>query len=263
MIVRFFKYQGTGNDFVILDNRQNEYSQLTTAQVNFLCNRHFGIGADGLMLFNLHNEADFEMIYFNADGKPGSMCGNGARCMVKFAAHLGIDREEYRFLAADGEHEAKLDAKGIVSLKMKNIDGLHKLHGDYLLDTGSPHFIRFTAGLKELDVFSKGREIRYSKEFQEKGVNVNFVERLTEPDQIYVRTYERGVENETMSCGTGVTAAALVCFHNESGFNDVEVKTQGGTLHVEFDRTPDGKFENIWLCGPAEKVFEGTTELKQ
>lgn len=262
MNIKFYKYQGTGNDFILIDNRKNEFSSLTEAQIKKLCDRRFGIGADGLMLLNEKSGYDFEMKYFNADGRDGSLCGNGGRCMVKFAYHLGIHREFYKFLASDGAHEAEIDPDGIVSLKMKDIKTIRKFHNDFIVDTGSPHYIKMVTDVMEMDVYKKGYEIRHSKEFEEEGINVNFVEQLEEPDKIIVRTFERGVEDETWSCGTGVTAAALVCYHNENGFNDVEVKTLGGMISVEFDRVDDSRFINIWLCGPAEKVFEGNFLLK-
>lgn len=261
MNLHFFKYQGTGNDFLLVDNRKNDII-LSTAQIQHLCDRRFGIGADGLMLLNEKTGYDFEMRYFNADGKEGSMCGNGGRCMIKFAYQLGIHREMYRFLAVDGTHEAEIDIDGIVSLKMKDVRTIKKFHNDFIVDTGSPHYIKMVNHVMDLDVFKKGYEIRHSKEFEEDGINVNFVEQTEEPDKIIVRTFERGVEDETLSCGTGVTAAALVCYHNENGFNEVEVKTPGGTLTVEFDRADEDRFENIWLCGPAEKTFEGTVDIK-
>lgn len=260
MQFHFYKYQGTGNDFILVDNRQNELG-LTQQNIHRLCNRRFGIGADGLMLLQNKEGFDFEMKYYNADGKEGSMCGNGGRCMVKFAYHLGIHRELYRFLASDGVHEAEIDIDGIVSLKMKDVTMIKKFHGDYILNTGSPHYIKMVNHVMELDVYKKGYEIRHSKEFEDEGINVNFVEQLEEPDKIIVRTFERGVEDETYSCGTGVTAAALVCYHNENGFNDVEVQTLGGHLSVEFDRVDEDRFKNIWLCGPAEKVFQGDVEI--
>lgn len=261
MEIKFYKYQGTGNDFVILDNRKKEYSFLTTSQIHSLCDRRYGIGADGLMLLNEKAGYDFEMKYYNADGNESSMCGNGGRCLVKFAYNLGIHRNTYKFIAIDGEHEAEIDTDETVSLKMKDVNDVKKFKGDNLLNTGSPHYVKMVNDVMSLDVYKKGHEIRYSKEFEKEGINVNFVEHLPEEDKIIVRTYERGVEDETYSCGTGVTAAALICYHNENGFNDVEVKTLGGTLTVEFDRIDDTKYSNIWLCGPAEKVFEGTITL--
>ena len=262
MQLQFFKYQGTGNDFILADNRSHQYSTLTTEQIRTLCDRRFGIGADGLMLLNEKSGYDFEMKYYNADGREGSMCGNGGRCMVKFAWHLGLHRDMYKFIAADGEHEAEIDMDGIVSLKMKDVERIRKIHGDFILDTGSPHYVKIVDDVMNLDVYKKGRDIRYSKDYEQDGINVNFVEQGNSVDKILVRTYERGVEDETYSCGTGVTAAAIVCFHNENGFNDVEVKTLGGTLTVEYDRLDDEKFVNIWLCGPAERVYEGTVEIK-
>lgn len=261
MTIHFYKYQGTGNDFIIADNRQKEYSFITTDQVRRLCDRRFGIGADGFMLLNEKAGYDFEMKYFNSDGREGSMCGNGGRCIVKFAYHLGIHRSEYRFMAVDGEHEAEIDTDGTVSLKMKDVDKVQKVHGDFILNTGSPHYIKLVQDVMEIDVYKKGRDIRYSKDFEQEGINVNFVEQAGDHN-IIVRTYERGVEDETYSCGTGVTAAALICYHNENGFNDVEVKTLGGNITVEFDRVDDDHYNNIWLCGPAEKVFDGKVDIK-
>ena len=260
MHIQFYKYQGTGNDFVILDNRQNIYSGLTRGQVSLLCDRRFGIGGDGLMLLNLKDGYDFEMVYYNADGGESSMCGNGGRCLVKFAYDLGIRKSIYRFIAVDGEHEAEIDLDGIVSLKMKNVDGIKINHGDFILDTGSPHYVKMISNVMDYDVSKKGREIRNSPQFIDEGINVNYVEQRND-DEIIVRTYERGVEDETFSCGTGVPAAALVCYHNENGFNDVTVHTKGGKLTVEYDRVNDNHYENIWLCGPADKVFEGQITL--
>jgi diaminopimelate epimerase len=260
MLVQFTKYQGTGNDFIILDNRTSKYSFISSDQVRRLCDRRLGIGADGLMLLNEKKGYDFEMKYHNSDGRESSMCGNGGRCIVKFAYQLGIHRSDYRFLAVDGEHEAEIDTDDEVSLKMIDVDKIKKMRGDFVLNTGSPHYVKIVTDVTELDVFKKGRDIRYSKDFELEGINVNFVEQ-TEEDKIMVRTYERGVEDETYSCGTGVVASALVCYHNENGFNDVMVKTLGGNLNVEFDRLDDERYANIWLTGPAEKVFEGIVEI--
>ena len=262
MHIKFHKYQGTGNDFIVLDNRNKEYQALNNGLVKFLCDRRFGIGADGLMLLNQREGYDFEMTYYNADGGESSMCGNGGRCLVKFATDLGIRRDMYRFIAVDGEHEAEIDPDEIVSLKMQNVKGIKQYHGDFILDTGSPHYVKIVSNVMGYDVYKKGKEIRYSSPFADGGINVNFVEQKNH-DEIIVRTYERGVENETLSCGTGVTAAALVCYHNENGFNEVTVLTRGGKLTVEYDRVDDDSYENIWLCGPAEKVFEGAIELAE
>ncbi len=261
MKLNFFKYQGTGNDFVILDNRHHEYDNISNKQVKLLCDRRFGIGADGLMLLNNADGYDFEMKYYNSDGNESSMCGNGGRCLVKFAFHRGITRTIYNFIAVDGEHEAEIDMDGIVCLKMKDVKSVHEINNDYLLDTGSPHYVKLVSDVMAYDVFTRGKEIRYSNKFSKDGVNVNFVEQRND-DEIMVRTYERGVENETLSCGTGVTASALVSFHNEIGFNEVIVITKGGKLSVEYDRHKDGSYSDIWLCGPAQLVFEGVIEIK-
>lgn len=255
MQLTFYKYQGTGNDFIILDNR-NKTIALDEEQIKFLCNRNFGIGADGLMLLQSHENYHFEMVYYNSDGKPSSMCGNGGRCLTQFAKFVGIKAVEYQFLASDGLHLAKFDENNWVYLKMQNVHAITNDNGDFVLNTGSPHFVRPVSNVITIDVFNEGKAIRNSKEFIDEGINVNFVEQ-TDEDDIYVRTYERGVENETLSCGTGVTACALVCYHNENGFNRIEVTTPGGQLAVEFDKVGDTNFENIWLCGPAEFVFSG------
>jgi diaminopimelate epimerase len=260
MKIDFFKYQGTGNDFVIFDNRDNKYAELTVKQIKHICNRRFGIGADGLMLLSKKDGYDFEMVYYNADGNQSSMCGNGGRCLVKFAYNIGIHKSAYHFIAADGEHFADIGIDHLVRLKMTDVTKVEQ-HSSYaILNTGSPHFVKFANNVRDIDVLETGREIRYGKEFKEQGINVNFVESVDE-DSIFVRTYERGVEDETMSCGTGVTASALMSAHNEKGFNRVEVKTPGGHLSVEFEKVDDNNFENIWLCGPAEFVYKGEIEL--
>ncbi len=261
MKIEFYKYQGTGNDFVVLDNREGIYSAITSRQVHLLCNRRFGIGADGLMLLNKTEGVDFEMKYFNSDGNEGSLCGNGGRCILKFASMLGLKKQHYNFSAVDGLHEGEIDLDGTVRLKMQDVNDVVFSLNHYVLNTGSPHYVKITTDIMHEDVVSEGRLIRNSKEFAEEGINVNFVEVLDE-DQIYVRTYERGVEDETFSCGTGVTAAALISAHNDKGFNRVEVKTTGGKLSVEFDKISDTQFANIWLCGPAEMVFNGEINVK-
>lgn len=261
MKIQFYKYQGTGNDFIILDNRNWSYTSLTPQQVNQLCDRRFGIGADGLMLLNNREGFDFEMKYYNANGHLGSMCGNGGRCMVKFASHIGILAKPYNFIAVDGAHEAEITPEGIVRLKMQDIESIQEIDGNYILDTGSPHYIKTVTDVMDLDVFNEGMEIRYSKPFSKEGINVNFTERESN-DTIIVRTYERGVEDETFSCGTGVTAAAIVNYNKEKGPNKVKVKTKGGLITVEFNRIDQQHCTNVWLCGPAEKVFEGNIEIK-
>ena len=258
MTTTFYKYQGTGNDFIIMDNRDGKIKLIET-QVNHLCDRRFGIGADGLMLLNSLQGYDFDMKYYNADGREGSMCGNGGRCLTRFAHDMGIHKDLYRFMAIDGEHEATRGEEGWINLKMKDVDHIDDHHGDSILDTGSPHYIKAVGDVMKMNIYDEGREIRYSKDFSEKGINVNFVENTDKG--IIVRTYERGVEDETFSCGTGVTASALVFAHNDNGFNRVDVQTKGGHLAVEFDKTGEENFENIWLCGPAEFVFKGEVTL--
>ncbi len=260
MQLSFYKYHGTGNDFIILDNYRQAAPELSPQQIRRLCHRHFGIGADGLMLLSKAPGYDFEMKYYNADGNESTMCGNGGRCLVMFASHHGILRSTYRFKAIDGDHEAEIDEHGVVSLKMQDVHQVTYHNGYAILNTGSPHFVKFANDVEQVDVVETGRDIRYSDAFAAEGINVNFVESRGE-DSIYVRTYERGVENETLSCGTGVTAAALLSAHNEKGFNTVEVKTPGGTLSVEYNKIDDENFEDIWLCGPAVFVFKGEITL--
>ena len=260
MKVKFYKYQGTGNDFVILDNRKGDFNDLTTKQIHRLCDRKFGVGGDGLMMLNEKKGYDFEMLYYNADGRPGSMCGNGGRCMIRFVSDMGSHKYTYKFLATDGEHEAEIDQHNTIRLKMNDVNKIDE-HSSYtLLNTGSPHFVKFVTDIMNVDVVETGREIRYSKKFADEGVNVNFVEGISQ-DSIFVRTYERGVEDETLSCGTGVTAAALLSAHNPLGFNRVDVETLGGKLSVEFNKVSDTEFNNIWLCGPAEFVFTAEIEI--
>lgn len=259
MNIHFYKYQGTGNDFVILNNLDQKY-HLTTDQIQFLCDRRFGIGADGLMLLNPSLQHDFEMKYYNADGRESTMCGNGGRCLVKFAHHQKFRKKQFVFTAIDGLHEAIIQSDGWVYVKMKDVMSVQKKLGDAVLDTGSPHYVRPVSDVRNMNVYKEGKAIRNHHEYKEKGINVNFVEK-EEEDKIYVRTYERGVENETLSCGTGVVASALVFAHNEAGFNRVNVQTPGGKLAVEFDKIGNDQFKNIWLCGPAEFVFAGTIEV--
>jgi diaminopimelate epimerase len=259
MKIHFYKYQGTGNDFILVDNR-DERLQLSQEQIAFMCNRRFGIGADGLMELKTAPGYDFRMLYYNADGKEGSMCGNGGRCLVKFAHYVGIHKSEFKFIAIDGDHYASIETNGWVRLKMQDVSTIEHNAGYELLNTGSPHFVKTVPELKEFPVLNEGRSIRYSDKFRKDGVNVNFVESINE-SSLFVRTYERGVEDETLSCGTGVTAAALVNAHNDRGFNHVDIKTLGGKLYVEFNRVEDDSFQDIWLAGPATKVFDGFIEL--
>lgn len=256
--MKFFKYQGAGNDFVLIDNRDQQFDADDTALVARLCDRRFGIGADGLMLLQEKEGYDFEMLYYNADGNLGSMCGNGGRCIVSFAKHLGIINDKTVFLAVDGEHEATIsDAADWVSLKMIDVKHIEKIDEHYVLNTGSPHYVQLVDQLKELDVFHAGRAIRYNDTYRQEGINVNFVEPQNEG--YAVRTYERGVEDETLACGTGVTAVALAMalHHNQVGNINTPIKAMGGNLNIRFSHLGDGIFENIYLEGSAKLVFEG------
>ncbi|WP_181304526.1 diaminopimelate epimerase [Rufibacter sp. XAAS-G3-1] len=256
MEVTFYKYQGTGNDFVVLDNR-TQAIQLSQEQVAFLCDRRKGVGADGLMLLQPREGYDFEMVYYNADGRPSSMCGNGGRCLVAFAQHLGVVEDQAYFIAADGPHQAFLK-DGLVHLQMKDVDAVEDLAEAVFLDTGSPHYVKQVNALANVDVFSEGRAVRYSDRFKAEGTNVNFVEHLPE-NKLFVRTYERGVEDETFSCGTGVTACALAA--SRAGYESpVHIKVLGGELQVSFEREGSG-FRNVFLIGPAVQVFKGEISL--
>lgn len=259
MRIDFYKYQGTGNDFIILDNRLGNYTQLTNVEIAFLCDRRFGIGADGLMLLQLKEGYDFEMIYYNADGAEGSMCGNGGRCLTAFARQMNIIDKTARFLATDGFHEAVITENDWVELKMKDVNEIEKTADYAILNTGSPHYIKWDNNVETTDVFSTGKLIRNSTPFLTNGINVNFVQ--VHSTHLNVRTYERGVEAETLSCGTGVTAAAIASSNKESGQQEKRVVTPGGELKVKFFKISDTSFANIWLCGPAKFVFSGIIEL--
>ena len=257
MNIHFYKYHGTGNDFLLLDNRRKEYDKLTNEQVASLCQRHFSIGADGLMLLNEKDGYDFEMMYYNSDGNVSSMCGNGGRCISAFAQRLGIGSDELKFLATDGEHISRLK-NGIISLQMKDVDRIIHRETYSQVDTGSPHYVAYVDDVNDIKVKQEGALIRYSPLFKEEGINVNFMQELS-PTSIFVRTYERGVEDETLSCGTGVTACALVQMEKEKR-NLIQIKTLGGELEVEGQKKGEG-FENVWLTGPAEFVFEGEVQV--
>lgn len=258
MKIHFYKYQGTGNDFILIDNRNNEYP-LTAPQIKHLCDRRFGIGADGLMLLENTAGYDFKMVYYNADGNESSMCGNGGRCITAFAQRLNAIKNEAYFLAIDGTHEASIDHNGMVRLKMTDVKKTEH-HNDFsILNTGSPHYVLWVNDVNQRDVFKEGRTIRSQEEFQPKGINVNFAQK--EKDKIIVRTYERGVEDETLSCGTGVTAVAIASVKEQSGSFAVKIETPGGNLHVTFEKDETGAAHNICLSGPADFVFEGWIEL--
>jgi diaminopimelate epimerase len=257
MKLHFYKYQATGNDFVVMDNREGKLS-FTKEQIEKICHRKFGVGADGLMLIEKHPSLNFNLEYFNSDGSQ-SLCGNGSRAAVHFASQLGLVNGHSTFQAYDGPHSAELLSAGTIRLKMNDVKEIQSIGDDYFLNTGSPHYIRFVDDIKQYPVVEEGRKIRYSDAFKPGGTNVNFVQLLAD-NTIYVRTYERGVEDETLSCGTGVTAAALAA--SLKGYlSPVDIKVIGGDLSVEFKSSQSGTFSEIFLVGPAKMVFEGDLEL--
>lgn len=261
MMLDFEKYHGNGNDFVIINNMNGTIS-LSKQDVSHLCHRRFGIGADGLMLIEPDEKADFKMLYYNSDGQLSTMCGNGGRCIAAFAFSHNLAGKKMLFNAVDGFHQAVINSaeaeKGLydVSLEMTAVEKVSQHKTGYFLNTGSPHHVEFVKQVDEIDVFNKGRQIRSSADYQPGGTNVNFVQLYDE--EIYVRTYERGVEDETLSCGTGVTASALAAFL-ETGKKIRRIKTRGGDFRVDFKGNMP--FTGIWLSGPAKRVFIGKTEL--
>lgn len=260
MKIEFFKYQGAGNDFVMIDDRNGNFPQQMKV-ISLICDRHFGVGADGLILLQNDAQPDFRMVYFNSDGRESTMCGNGGRCITRFARDLGLIENETSFAAIDGLHSAKIDG-GKIHLKMVNVSEVQKLGHSSFLNTGSPHHVEFVKDVAGVDVRNYGREIRYGAPYFEEGANVNFVE-LINPNTLRIRTYERGVEDETLACGTGVVAAAIAAY--ESGRvlqSEINVLAEGGELSVKFEKNISGGFEHIWLTGPAKKVFEGEIEVK-
>jgi len=259
MKIDFYKYQGTGNDFIILDNRLGNYTQLTSVEIAYLCDRRFGIGGDGLMLLQLKDGYDFEMVYYNSDGAEGSMCGNGGRCLTAFAKRMNVIDKSARFLATDGFHEVLIKENDWVELKMKDVTEIEIAADHSILNTGSPHYIKWEKDVENTDVFAEGKRIRNSAPFRANGINVNFVQ--VHFSHLSVRTYERGVEAETLSCGTGVTAAAIAASDEANGPQEKRVVTPGGELNVKFDKSSDTSFNNIWLCGPAKFVYSGSIQL--
>ena len=254
----FYKYQGTGNDFILFDNRSLSFPKNDTKLVARLCDRKFGIGADGLMLLEDDDSSDFRMVYYNADGREGSMCGNGGRCMVDFAHYLGIIKDTATFNAVDGLHTAQWEP-GNVKLQMQNVADIKEKPQYVFLDTGSPHHVQLIENIEDYDVHGEGKRLRYGL-YGESGSNINFVEQLKE-DTFAVRTYERGVEAETLSCGTGVTAVALGMHHlGKTSKDTIALKTRGGVLEVGFKNTENG-YEEISLRGPVSQVFQGTIAI--
>lgn len=250
----FYKYQGTGNDFVMIDNRQQVFSKTHEKLIRFLCDRRFGVGADGLILLENSTTADFKMIYFNADGNEGSMCGNGGRCIVAFAKYLNVISNHTTFEAVDGVHHATIE-DGIVSLQMHDVFNIKKLTSHVFLDTGSPHHVQFENNISDFDIKTVGRNIRNTI-YGKAGSNVNFVKKIDE-STFKMRTYERGVEDETLACGTGATAVAIAMnFLNETSNSDIKLLVEGGELQVSF-KVNSGMYTEVFLTGKAEQVFKG------
>jgi len=256
MIIEFYKYQGTGNDFIMIDDREKEFDITDNGLITALCERRMGIGADGLILLREHQAFDFEMIYFNADGKQSSMCGNGGRCIIAFAQMLEMIENKTTFMAIDGEHKGKLMDDGIY-LQIQDVKEIEGVGDGLVLNTGSPHYIEMVDELDYIDVDKQGRKIRNSAPFKKDGINVNFV---LDASELQVRTYERGVEAETLSCGTGVVATAIA-MHYANCIEEtlVNVKTKGGELTVSFEEF-NGGYRNVWLIGEASMVFAGEFE---
>ncbi|MCX7861648.1 MAG: diaminopimelate epimerase [Bacteroidales bacterium] len=261
MLLHFYKYQATGNDFIIIDCNEHFIDFNNEKLIQQLCNRHFGIGADGLILFCKHNTYDFEMKYFNSDGKLATMCGNGGRSIVKFAYDKNYIHETCVFLASDGIHKATLTNNNTILLNMQDVQEIKQHCDGFEINTGSPHFvIPIKENIDDINVNNIGKEIRFQNRFKPYGINVNFVHR--KDDHIYLRTYERGVENETLSCGTGAVASAIwSCLSKPMGKYSIPIKTMGGVLTVHFDKQ-DNLYTNIWLEGEAKFVFEGKINLQ-
>jgi diaminopimelate epimerase len=257
MLIPFSKYHGTGNDFIMIDNRSLGL-ELNQKQIAQLCDRRFGIGADGLILLEVEDSI-VKMVYYNSDGAPSSMCGNGGRCFVTFCQNLEVLSESGEFLAVDGMHPFKMVGTE-VSLKMGDVESIESIGEDVYLDTGSPHYITMVDEVLDIDIINDAHKIRYNNRFAAEGTNVNFVEMM---DGItHIRTYERGVEDETLSCGTGATACAIAMHHlGNVSETEVPVKVLGGKVTIGFEPQTNGSYSNIWLTGPTAHVFDGTTEI--
>ena len=254
MKLTFYKFQGTGNDFVMIDNREKTFDEKDTKLVAFLCDRRFGIGADGLILLENEEGVDFKMVYYNSDGNESSMCGNGGRCLVAFASYLNIINDKATFNAVDGLHHATISGD-IVSLQMKDVSEIKVKPNASFLDTGSPHHVQLVNNLKDFEVKTEGQKLRYGV-YGQKGSNINFVEPFDD-ETFSVRTYERGVEDETLSCGTGVTAVAIAMHAaGRVKTNNVKIKAVGGNLEINFEKFGD-VYKNVFLTGPAKFVFKG------
>ena len=260
MQLEFYKYQGTGNDFVMIDNRTAIFPKENTELVAHLCDRRFGIGADGLILLDTDADTDFRMVYYNSDGNLSSMCGNGGRCLVAFAKKLNIIQNETTFIASDGLHYATVSEENIVSLQMIDVTEIKNTSEYSFLNTGSPHHVQLVADLENYNVKENGATIRYGDLYGKEGSNVNFVKKIND-STFSLRTYERGVEGETLACGTGATAVAIAMnATGQTNLNAINLNVEGGKLSVSFD-IENGKYTNVFLKGPAEFVYKGTIEI--
>lgn len=258
MSLQFFKYQGAGNDFIVINNQDYEIKKYSKKMISYLCNRHFGIGADGLIILHNDSNVDFYMQYFNSDGKESTMCGNGGRVIVRFASDIQIIQKKTLFRAIDGLHYANVFKKKI-QLQMINVKEIKLINYDFFLNTGSPHYVKFVNHVKNYDVYKNGKKIRNLKFFS-RGVNVNFVEIISN-NTLFVRTYERGVEKETLSCGTGIVASVLAyAYSNSITINKIKVQSFGGDLFVKFKKK-NNFFYNIWLEGSADCIFTGQIDI--
>jgi diaminopimelate epimerase len=258
MQIQFSKFEGTGNDFIMIDNINGTYNFLSEIHVKKLCDRKLGIGADGLILINSDDSSDFYMDFFNSDGSK-SFCGNGSRCAVLFTLNLGLHKGETKFTAIDGVHKGSVSGEN-VSIEMNDVSNINVHLNDYVLDTGSPHYVQYSDDLSSENTIRKGKEIRFGESFLKNGINVNLLQVLS-PDQIKIATYERGVEDETLSCGTGATACALVHdFVSNSSFGKIQVQVKGGDLTVSFKRGSKGNYSQIVLSGPANFIFSGSID---
>lgn len=262
MKLYFSKYHGAGNDFIMIDDRRSVFPADHSELIHFLCERHTGIGADGLMLLRGSKKYDFKMLYFNSDGKPGTMCGNGGRCMLAFARYIGQIQGAgpFRFEASDGPHNASFCENGLIRLRMINVDNIRKIHEGYRIDTGSIHHVEYVDKLVDIDVQERGRRLRFDPAYaSDNGCNVDFIE-FRDSGTIAIRTYERGVENETMACGTGAVAAAIA--HHAQGYHrdSYRILARGGELGVSF-KYADGVYKEVDLQGPATHVFDGELNI--
>ena len=267
MQIEFYKYQGTGNDFVMIDNRSGVFPKENVQLIAHLCDRRFGIGGDGLILLEndeiaskLAMTTDFRMVYYNSDGNQSSMCGNGGRCLVAFAKKQNVINNSCTFIATDGLHHATITENRLVSLQMIDVPNVNITPDYVFLNTGSPHHVQLVEDLENYNIKENGAAIRYGKLYGAAGSNINFVKQINE-DTFSLRTYERGVEDETLSCGTGATAVAIAMNAiGKTNSTSIHLNVEGGKLEVSFEKK-DGKFTNVFLIGPAEFVFKGEIEI--